>query len=534
MYEPCDVDKPFKYNHLFDIPSKIFDDYISTGVLPFKSFGKIQRGWYTYIFLFYHNSTIFERSSLNLSKAFRRQTCVRNIEVPDWDRLARERQTKLFEIRLNDNRRWNACKNRFLKHLQAYLSINHNDFVDSLLKFISLPHQKKMLRQNAHKFLDLHGTIFDNLFMDNIKLKFKCPEWAKPGKYGRTIGDYSTEGSLLTHGLIDNMKEILFKEYESYSFLIFKCRTPSVEVLRNLFRKFYTSEKDLYVLNSDDGMLRVNCTDGVLYANLDISSCDISNGPSIFNFLKHWASVDPILYHFVSLAVRQCEQCLKIINPENKREKLYFYPIQPIEFSGSTLTTILNDTAMFLVALYFSYIKKNRVLSKVETKKLFLDCVESSGYIFSFEEVSFEKLQFFKNSPVVIDGEIYNCLNLGVILRCLGHTKGDFLGRGDISYRGMLHSASVVLGMQHSGNSVVLRALLRRFQQYNASAVITDHVISGYAPEDLGYYPFLQRYDATCAEVDELIEFINNLQPGMVINSQFLERVFSVDYGISP
>lgn len=531
IYESCDVDKPFSFNGLFLIPEN-FCHYAIDGIIPFNK-GIIPKGWYSYVFLFYHNSVIFEKSCTNLSKAFRRQTCCRNVETPGWDFEARTRQFKMFSINLLNNRRWSGVLNRFLFHLQSHLSIIHSDLVEFLKKFSELTHPKRKLRVCANNQLGYLGTIYENLYMDKIVLKLKCPEWAKNNKYGRTIGDYSVEGSLLTHGLIDYMKEVLFKDYVSFSFTIFKSRPPSVFTLRDLFHRFYYEERDLYALNSDDGMVKILCSDGTLYANLDISSCDISNGPAIFAFLLEWSKVDSILYYFVDLAIKQCQQKVKIPNPEDRRQKFYVKPVQPIEFSGSTLTTILNDLAMYLVALRFSYIKGSRVFTKNETKKMFLDCVESSGYIFSFDEVAFEGLQFFKHSPVVIDGRVYQCLNLAVLLRCVGHTKGDFPGRGSVSERGMNHTASVLRGLVHSGNTVVLRAFLERFSGYDVEPIQTDHVISGESPEDLGYFPFIARYSATISEVDELISQILTLRVGSVINSGLIRRVFYIDYGIA-
>jgi len=464
--------------------------------------------------------------------AFRRQTCVRKFEIVGWEDEARKKQYDMFRITPGNNRRWSRTKNLLLQHLQKPLLILHKDLDEYMSDFCNNPHPKKQLRVNAKRFLQSQGNLYNNLFMKHILLKLKCPEWAKPGKYGRTIGDYSVEGSLLTHGLIDFMKEILFTEYLSFSFIIFKCRTPTVQVLRELFVRFYRSDKDLFAFNSDDGILYIVCTDGILRANIDLSSCDISNGVAIFEFLSHWASVDPILSEFVELAIKQCKQTVKVVNPERPKQKLFVKPVQPIEFSGSTLTTILNDIAMLLIALRFSYVKRYRVLSKSQTKQLFLDSAESCGYIVTFDSVAFEGLQFFKYSPVLIDGKVLVCLNLGVILRSLGHTKGDFPGRGPIGLRGLKHSASVVMGLMHTGNTVVLRALIDRFSGFDVSVLKLHHVLDGEAPEDLGYSPFLCRYGATQAEVDELCQSIRSLSVGDVVNSDFIRKVFAIDYGI--
>jgi len=487
----------------------------------------------------------------NMEKALWRITSKRVADVADdhgyCDRL-RLNQARRCHMQ-SDGSEWGDLKMRFFERLRSLVIVaitkigktTHECIYDDSQK----PHSKLKLRVQAWKELVERGIVYGYEYMRTIKGKVKCPEWAKPGKQARLIGDYSTEGSLLGGFLLELIKHC-FEEW--YCDGLFRMRfvfKPNYETLVEVYSKIWEVNSFTFIYHSDDGVVSIPCLDGQFRANLDISSCDASNGIRVFETLK-WFVQDTLFAPIVDKCVEQCEKTLTLCNPHNSREKIVLdNGGEPIEFSGTVLTTALNNIAMCFIALSIKY--HYRLVPMSEMKELISASAEFVGYKVTIEEVKeMEELQFLKTSPYIsAEGKLEVFTNLGVLLRSLGTCDGDLPGRGDIERRAESWNASVVRGYVHTGRNIVTDALRERF---NDKRIVKDwaeetqrrlHLnytlqqLEGFSNRVVPMWALCRRYRIDSSQLEYLVAEIARSNHGDVITCDALRAIFKTDYGIS-
>jgi len=119
-------------------------------------------------------------------------------------------------------------------------------------------HTKRKLRTRAYKNLceqGLIGRLYD--YTHKVKAKLKVPEWAKPGKYPRLIGDYSTPGSLLG-GLFAEIAKGGFLNIGLPQMKLRYCKSADVETLDDIFQDMFGNTDNLFCFFSDDGGIKIN------------------------------------------------------------------------------------------------------------------------------------------------------------------------------------------------------------------------------------------------------------------------------------
>lgn len=269
--------------------------------------------------------------------------------------------------------------------------------------------------------------------------------------------------------------------------------------------------------------------------NVDISSCDMSNGPSIFKLLELLVEGDGMATGVVKRLVEQCKHNLRCYNPYDKSEYYEFKSDGPKEYSGTVITTLLNNIASSMIS---TQVEKLFTASPNDTPDGLRQMIESAafkcGYIVTVSERSdYAHLQFLKNSPTK-HGQSY--VDLGVLLRGLGGINGDFPGSGDLSVRIETFVSSVVEGYKHAGNSSVTRALNVRFppqgkkvklslSSLNTYVIAQSGEASEVTDEDL-----ILRYLITQSELDELVDSILHMQIGDIVNIPATNNIFHTDY----
>jgi hypothetical protein len=378
--------------------------------------------------------------------------------------------------------------------------------------------------------------LLDDLYMSKVKAKLKCLEKAKPGKKPRIIGDYSTEGSLLGGYLISRFKKAFTNNILDHpdDQIVF-CDSPDVNVLSSVFKAHLDCKKFRCTYYSDDSIFSIRTKDGVLrHYCVDISSCDISNGPPVFNLLLEMTKSDRVAHDLVRRLVKQCGQPLQVSHPHNPRErfKLTTDHGTPVEYSGSLITTVLNNIATSLIALsVYAHVKEGVAKEDVDTtiKK----AAAAVGYIVTVgERDDFHSLQFLKNSPTST-GDSY--VNLGVLLRGLGSCRGDFPGSGSIAKRVEVFAQSVVAGYAHAGDNIITRALRKRFAGKERVKLPTDtvnYMLTTLTGEEsvVPTTDLATRYGCTVSDLHQLESLILSLKVGDVINCRALDKIFNVDY----
>jgi len=227
---------------------------------------------------------------------------------------------------------------------------------------------------------------------------------------------------------------------------------------------------------------------------------------------------------------------LKIQNPFTKDDTLYLTNNgEPIEFSGTTLTTELNNLASqaILMSIYIMTVGK----SKAETLDVIPLAAQSVGYQVSVEVVEkLEDFQFLKTSPFLMNGSMDCFLNLGVALRCIGSCDGDLPGRGDIELRAEQRNGQIVAGMVHAGDNCVMSALRGRFPLLSGEKKPVHWLVdgmTGFENSKVDMDVLCRRYNVTSAEIEYFMIILGGAKCGDVIRTAFTDAVYAKDYGYS-
>lgn len=171
------------------------------------------------------------------------------------------------------------------------------DHITSVREESDKTHVKKRLRQRAFKELYERGEIADpgSEYMvqnDFVQISFKPGEWRVYDiyKYDRCTGNFGVAASLRASRLVDRLKSVwaanplkLTRDNHETQFVYVK--SPVMSYLASLYSRMMDGES-LFLHHSDDGLFTLQCKDGVLICEKDISSCDSSNSPLVFDQLE--------------------------------------------------------------------------------------------------------------------------------------------------------------------------------------------------------------------------------------------------------
>lgn len=393
------------------------------------------------------------------------------------------------------------------------------------------PHPKKALRVISYLEL-MEGPIYARLYLRRVKYKMKREEIAKRGKYGRTIGDLGVAASLQGFRLTEYLKQAqaaINNDSEDFSvggghFRFVK--TPDPAVMTEIFEKLMSPPgRFYYVYFSDDACYSVRTPTGVKMYNLDISSCDVSHTSALFEALH---DITPAkAKKDMRVLIDQCALPIKIFCPENRRIHVTLKPRTPRLYSGSTLTTAINNLANLTICTSIARGDLPPALA-----------AERAGYSITMEEcVIPEDLQFLKNSPVrAEDGKWTPVMNLGVLLRTIGNSKGELPGIGDWRPRAaqfqaalyhsfMTHCDTPLFTGCRKKNPMPNDLFMNEAQKQNASFTHDDRECKVDTRE------LLKRYRLTQLETEQLLE-LTNLEIGQQINGSAFTKILAKDYSL--
>lgn len=540
-YTDCAVPEGFVNNMMFTMKSHVFggnkiaagsDEFTFEKWGTFKFLSKEERrepGYDTIGFSFYKDYTVYDNNLHNLRYGLHRLFGARKDSLD----LHLELEEAQLGVRNGPLKHYidEMVRKFTLSFIACEIEPDHEQAVEKLAK---MPHVKQKIRMRAWKKLVEHGLMLDELYMERVAGKLKTGEKAKPGKKPRVIGDYTTEGSLLGGYLIGRFKKAFTENLLNHrdDFIQF-CDSPHVETLSRVFKRHlevinfgatYYSDDSIYSIRSSEGILRHYC--------VDISSCDVSNGQAIFDLLQELSDGDSVAAGIVRRLIKQCATNLRVTHPQDRGESFTFMSKRPVEYSGSLITTVLNNIASSIIGMSVYDSLKNGAPDG-EIRSRILQAAARVGYIVTVNERDdFASLQFLKNSPTRL-GDSY--VNLGVLLRGLGGCHGDFPGRGDLSERVENFASSVVAGYAHCGNNIITRALRNRFRR-GPTVTIPDKnssYIIGLIKGDESTVEdseLSDRYGCSIGELEELAECIVRLRVGDVINCKALDKIFNLDY----
>lgn len=484
--------------------------------------------------VFYGGFLCYAKESVcNLEKALTRLTCCREADKLGYDEALCRNQDLAFRrgswFWLLYAPYFSWMRNKVLTATRMELGEVH----DEIKKDSMREHPKKKLRVSSFAEIMYLGTLYTYNFVTYIRGKIKCPEWAKPGKFPRMIGDYTCPGSLLGGALLACIKTCLTDWYITDTMRSIFVYSANYERLCEVFSYLLEDAGgNVFAYHSDDMVCKLRCVDGYARFNVDIKSCDASNGRAIFHVLRKLMS-QTYWFDVMCACIEQCGLDFVIRNPRNPKEKITLSSQRPFEFSGTVLTTMLNNVAMGAICIVIDFMIRGK--SRVEAKGIVERAAASLGYLVSIEEVLCdEDFQFLKISPTRVNGVVEVFLNLGVVLRSLGTCDGDLPGRGSIESRAELRNSGIVQGFLHAGKNIIMDALRQRFH-FATKAINTHYIVdnmSGFERAYVSVEALSRRYAIAGVHLEWLAREIIDSQIGDVIANDALRQIFKKDYGM--
>lgn len=485
---------------------------------------------------FTHTGIVLRLSNSNLRYALRRVLGLRENDLAYDDMMRAYQSAYVPSATLVFSRVYQeAVESAF----QAYTSR-----LDLLAEAVLEPHPKRKLRIQAYEELTRDGSLAaPNHGCYRLTAKLKRFEYAKKGKNGRITADYGVAASLVSFMLFKIIKQMqastpfVYNDNEARHIL-----SASPTDLSNAYNFIYdystTCTRMVYF--SDDSVLRARFADGVIrYYNMDISSCDRSHTPSVINLLY---SLVPVRLHpELRETIKQLSFPFDVFNVNNRREKIRYKLGRPFMFSGWTGTTALNNVGSLLIFLAAC----DTLQTAITLDELVAGIRTRSGYDVTLDEHrTYADYQFLKHSPEYgQDGNVYQVLNFGTVLRASGVCRGDLPGSGDTEARARSFQSALMSGLQSGYDNPVISAL--RSSCSGAPALGTQALQSLKDQHSHWETPhkirvkltttaFQLRYDATTDEIAELVHSIKINVFNCSYSSSLVDRIMRRDYEYDP
>lgn len=476
------------------------------------------------------NSQMPHCNNDGLRGAVRRLTCVRKPEIVGWHELLRDNQYAILEripLLISNWTTWFRNGLRFITMSKLDSFKERNLWCDK-------PHPKRLLRQNTRTKVVQHGTVSMNARVKCVDYKCKTKELLPPGKYPRAIGDLTAPGSTALGYYMDWVKE----QFE-LPFHVGRCscrfiKTPDHNILAEVFRNLIQPTGLYFCFFSDDSCISVQCTDGILTANLDISACDGSNFDPVFNILKDAMSVDSRYSNDIQDAFKQCRSGC-VIKEIGGTSRIRMKPRGHVLYSGSVLTTSINNMANTLIFLHIVHLLRDRVVCKDEMRRIIVDAGLLAGYELKIDEChTHSDIQFLKHSPALIGDLILPYLNIGVLLRSFGTIPGDLPGKRKLGLvkRAKMFNSDVIKSWKHAGNTSVRRAFNNKIidETLNYTPPDTTWKSGNSSQTPIPDQEICSRYNISLHELDELNETIANSSIGDRVSLRVVDKIMNKDY----
>jgi len=423
------------------------------------------------------------------------------------------------------------------------------DRFDILKHFVQLPHPKRSVYMNFFNNPSDLRKILSN--KEEFVSKFKN-ELGKVGKVGRlyaTIGAATLAdvvcGPILkavfrtdvrldelykhTRIFIDKSQVLIQKERLrdirtlQFTTSFSDCQEPSAS--DKMFARAASCPTNcaFYFYYSDDGFFVINLEGVIFIFETDISSCDSSNKFALFACVRKMGEALNCTTG-VDILLSQCARPTTLFNPDNKSEFVTLQPETFMEYSGTKLTTILNNLASNGVAMgIYEQLCESGV--QLNLKSNLERGANRYGWVVTVDErETFNKVTFLKRA--------YNGTRswkvLGCIFRSLGTVDGtpraDSFGLSTTEFKKRSHHQLVDILIKQCADQcsnepghIIINAIRER---------------AGLPPlrEEVSLLDLQDRYGGEEYEWLQLCQEIVDIRFGTVVKLPILELIFNYDY----
>ena len=530
----CHVEKDFIYNgrlHGVEISNQYhvkYPYYDCTRVNPTQSRYQYVDNTYRTFFgpVFSHSAITYRVSDINIGKALTRQTAARESILDEF-------QLRMNQIKSIQSRRFQRAM-RGMRRKMFDLEHYNYDLEDMLFIYANQPHPKRKMRMNAALMIVDMAKVNHKTIIRCVNIKLKKYEFAKPGKYPRSIGDMTEFGAFIGGFVTWMSKKMQAETPDSSKHASTYVPGPTTEILRKMFDDFSNPQyaSHLYYF-SDDSCFYAKCKDGILKCNNDVSSCDSSHTKYLFEAFASLFNDGTRFGHYFTGLIDQLALNAWVRCADGKTKHLLIN-LDRILFSGSNLTTTITNFCQRLMRCELSRIDFSR-LTREEAAIAVVRACRRAGYIITCEVADgLHDLQFLKHSPTR-NNEPY--LNLGVMFRALGQCKGDLPGRSKegLKNRAYKFTSQLIRGFCHAGDSDFYRVLAEKWNLGEGSITPDVYQFHGLSTASrVTEEDICDRYRLTTYEYAELLQYCLLGDYGSVIRCTALDKIYHKDYGYAP
>lgn len=427
-----------------------------------------------------------------------------------------------------------------------YARVEFSDERTAHRAWVKKQHSKRKLRVRVYNRSNDDGSVSCD---DARPVQFK----GKPGELidcgkRRGTGDLGVYRTNATAFAFEAFKTAMEGEYHHGCYTFRFAASPSVEILQDVFDRMANipSGHVYFVYFSDDGVLGVNCRDGVAWFNTDLKQCDGSHFTPFLDLVEDILSTDvggglnPY-----SSAIRRAYSYLArdmvVRNQYNYKEKVSYKFSSKRMYSGFAGTTITNNFAnLFIGFCLQKRAPRPGLMSKDEFVKVFELSAADAGYICHLQVCTrFEELQFLKHSPVLTEFGAYTpTMNLGVFFRGFGTFYGDLPAKGEYSVNARAYVSEVVQSRLGWGNHRINQSFHHLIVKHSVSFAKTAAYGAAFENKQVGsnefYIPldsFCVRYRCTVSELEDLVGIIQSTSIGCCVDNPLVQRIYNIDYG---
>lgn len=468
--------------------------------------------------------------------AIGRMVALRAPERPGFsDRLARNQETIARQYRVPL-----YC---FKLHLEE--KIDRRTYEAEYPEWLFRPCAKRKMRLATDSDMNMFGNDCSDDLLD-VEYKLKPGELLAQGKK-RAVADLGVLRTQATAWAFDTIKAAWAEPFEFGCLRAVYVKTSTKENLRDAFTSLLDpGDKIQFMYHSDDSCVSAMCADGLVYFNGDIKACDGSHRRPVIELLRkllrEHKGVPNCTADAIDRALDYLSRDLVMRNQHDRRQKVKYKFRQPRLYSGSVVTTTLNNLANLLIAIALQKrVPDPRQVCKAEFVEAYRLAGEDVGYILKVISCDVpEDLQFLKHSPCLDGVEIEPWMNLGTFVRGFGSTKvGDLPGRGPVRERALKHMSGVIQGRLNWGDHVLNDAFKACAASNggmkspgNTREAEEDHQKSvGVPTRRVSTESLCRRYRLTVDELEDFCSAICSLQPGSYLVHPVASQLYTKDYG---
>lgn len=484
-----------------------------------------------------HSGLIYARNDHNTALALRRLTGSREPDTPGAEDALQAANRYHFNVTMQPIIA--KLKETYAPYLLEYLGMRE----EARLHHAD-PHPKRELRIRAYTDLVDTGQInqryWGRIYKGRViaEAKMKTEEYAKPGKRPRMIVDLGVAASLQGFRLTELLKQAQSGAPFHYKGGVIQfIKDPNPLTMQKVFDNLRNPPGRFYFCYfSDDACYSVRTQNGVVSCNLDISSCDASHTEAVFDALR-----DLMPQHAeddMSVLIEQCSWPLRIKSLSCPKTSVVIAPNRPRLYSGSTITTAINNLANIGIAVAI-------VDANATDSPTIVAAARSAGYIVTVDLADIpEKLQFLKHSPAMDStGEYRPLLNPGVMFRLVGTCKRDLPGRGPVRPRAEVFQKALLTGL-YSGVSFPLLERMRAAVAHASLDSKAGQIATQTIEKDMLYRPVcnapatfsdaavFRRYFLSPNSL-ELVQRMGEVHFEEQVGNEAIATVLAADYGLT-